>query len=47
MRMPEPGALHLTRRQDLLELTAQRPDMSIYDRALVQRKEVVDGNSQG
>ena len=28
---PEPGALHLTRRQDLLELDIPEPDMSIYD----------------
>jgi hypothetical protein len=46
-KVPEPGALHLTRCQDFLELTAQRPDMSIYDRALVQRKEVVDENGIG
>ena len=28
---PEPGALHLTRRQDLLELDIPEPDRSIYD----------------
>ena len=27
---PEPGALHLTRKKDLLELTIQKPDLSIY-----------------
>ena len=27
---PEPGALHLTRREDLLELTVEQPDLSIY-----------------
>jgi hypothetical protein len=26
----EPGALHLTRREDLLELTVEQPDLSIY-----------------
>jgi transposase len=46
-KVPEPGALHLTRRKDLLELTAQRPDMSIYDRALVPHKEVVDETAKG
>lgn len=29
---PEPGALHLTRRQDLLELDIPEPDISIYDK---------------
>ena len=29
--MPEPGALHLTRRQDLLELDMPEPDLSIYE----------------
>jgi transposase len=28
----EPGALHLTRRQDLLELDLPAPDLSLYDR---------------
>jgi len=28
--MPEPGALHLTRRQDLLEIELPEPDLSIY-----------------
>jgi len=27
---PEPGALHLTRGEDLLELTVEQPDLSIY-----------------
>ena len=31
-RLPEPGALHLTRRQDLLELDMPEPDLSVYDR---------------
>jgi transposase len=29
--LPEPGALHLTRRQDLLELEMPEPNLSIYD----------------
>jgi len=29
--LPEPGALHLTRSQDLLELDIVEPDLSIYD----------------
>ncbi len=28
---PEPGALHLTRRQDLLELELPEPDLALYD----------------
>ena len=28
--MPEPGALHLTRREDLLELTVEPPNLNIY-----------------
>jgi hypothetical protein len=31
-RLPEPGALMLTRRADLLELEVQRPDLSIYQK---------------
>jgi len=31
-RLPEPGALHLTRRQDLLEITVEKPDMEIYNK---------------
>jgi hypothetical protein len=27
---PEPGALHLTRREDLLDLTVEQPDLTIY-----------------
>jgi transposase len=30
--LPEPGALHLTRRQDLLELDLPEPDLALYDR---------------
>jgi transposase len=29
--LPEPGALHLTRREDLLELELPEPDLSIYE----------------
>jgi transposase len=29
--LPVPGALHLTRREDLLEIDVQQPDLSIYD----------------
>jgi transposase len=29
--LPEPGALHLTRREDLLELKIQQPDLTIYE----------------
>jgi len=31
-QLPEPGALHLTRAADLLELELPEPDLSIYDR---------------
>jgi len=31
-RLPEPGALHLTRRADLLDLDVQQPDLSIYQK---------------
>ena len=30
--LPEPGALHLTRREDLLDLTVASPDLSIYQK---------------
>ncbi len=30
-QVQEPGALHLTRNRDLLEMTIKRPDLSIYD----------------
>ncbi|MBC8255200.1 MAG: IS21 family transposase [Ardenticatenia bacterium] len=29
--LPEPGALHLTRRQDLLDIELSEPDLSIYE----------------
>ena len=31
-RRPEPGPLHVTRREDLLELDIPNPDLSVYDR---------------
>lgn len=31
-KLPEPGALHLTRRQDLLDLDVEKPDLAIYNR---------------
>ena len=33
-KLPEAGALHLTRRQDLLQITVERPDMEIYNKSL-------------
>ena len=30
-KLPEPGALHLTRRTDLLELSVEPPDITIYE----------------
>lgn len=30
--LPQPGALHLTRREDLLTIKVQQPDLSIYER---------------
>jgi len=30
--MPAPGALHLTRREDLLDIEVKDPDLSIYDK---------------
>ena len=30
--LPEPAALHLTRREDLLEIKVEQPDLSIYDK---------------
>ena len=29
--LPEPGALHLTRRQDLLDIEIAQPDLSPYE----------------
>jgi len=33
-KLPEAGALHLTRRQDLLQITVEKPDMEIYNKSL-------------
>ncbi len=33
-KLPEPGALHLIRRQDLLELTVEKPDIALYNESL-------------
>nr|MBC8360355.1 IS21 family transposase [Candidatus Desulfatibia profunda] len=30
--LPEPGALHLTRREDLLDIKVEQPDLAIYER---------------
>jgi transposase len=38
-KLPEPGALLLTRRQDLLELTVEKPDMKLYNKALKKSEE--------
>jgi hypothetical protein len=45
---PQPGPLHLTRRQDLLEVELEQPDLSVYEgsdrrilpatRAIIERK---------
>jgi transposase len=35
-KLPEPGALHLTRREDLLDITIEQPDINLYDRSLPQ-----------
>jgi transposase len=37
-KLPEPGALILTRRQDLLELEIDQPDMSLYNKTLEKLK---------
>jgi len=37
--LPEPGALHLTRREDLLELELPEPDLSIYDTETLNTEE--------
>ena len=38
-KIAEPGALHLTRRQDLLEITVEKPDMEIYNKSLKKLQE--------
>jgi hypothetical protein len=37
--LPEAGALHLTRRQDLLEITVEKPDMEIYNKSIKKLQE--------
>lgn len=37
-RLPEPAALHLTRREDLLKIKIQQPDLTIYERSHHGRK---------
>jgi transposase len=38
-KLPEAGALHLTRRQDLLELTVEKPDMKLYNKSIKKSQE--------
>jgi hypothetical protein len=38
-RLPDPGPLHLTRRQDLLDLQMPDPDLSVYEADDIQPKE--------
>jgi len=38
-KLPQPGALHLTRRQDLLKITVEKPDMDIYNKSLKKSEE--------
>ena len=38
-KLPEPGALHLTRRTDLLDIVVGAADLSIYDNQTTQHKE--------
>jgi transposase len=40
-KLPEPGALHLTRRTDLLELTVEGPDLSIYGNQNILNRETL------
>lgn len=40
-KLPEPGPLHLTRRSDLLDITIQGPDLSVYDRKPLPQKEIL------
>jgi len=45
-RLPEPGALHLTRREDLLDLELPEPDLSIYDTEEITSKEEKDHDKE-
>jgi len=38
-KIAPPAALHLTRRQDLLEITVEKPDMEIYNKSLKKSEE--------
>lgn len=38
-KITEPGALHLTRNQDLLDITVEKPDMEIYNKSLKKSEE--------
>ena len=38
-KIAQPAALHLTRRQDLLEITVEKPDMEIYNKSLKKSEE--------
>lgn len=40
--MPEPGALHLTRSMDLLELDIPEPDLSLYQQTPPVKHSVLD-----
>lgn len=44
--LPEPGALHLTRRQDLLDLDIPEPDLSIYETDEEEGEEGDEENEQ-
>lgn len=38
-KITEPGGLHLTRNQDLLDITVEKPDMEIYNKSLKKSEE--------
>jgi len=41
-KLPAPGALHLTRRSDLLDLSVEAPDLSIYERQPAKKEDSHD-----
>jgi len=43
--LPEPQALHVTRRQDLLELEIPEPNLSIYDLESDPNEGAIDDHS--
>jgi transposase len=45
-KLPEPGALHLIRREDLLDLELPEPDMSIYDTDEINTEEDPDHDQE-